>query len=186
MFGPRPSKGVPGVGSGRKSREQTLAETLRPDSLQIPHCWFSPPRLQPTCRRQPGRLIDDRLAQGRQAPASGTDRFWPAPIPHPNRYEDRQLSKRRHRETESPNWVPQGSRAGVFRPGFQGLSAESHPRDPLRSPGPSTCTKSQPRRPVLRQFGDERRISRDCLQVPSFSVRHRMLLGSAGPISRAT
>jgi len=51
----------------------------------------------------------------------------------------------------------------VFRP-------KPTPGTPLDRRGPpctSICTKNQPRRPILRPGGDERKIPPDCLQAPS-------------------
>ena len=146
--GPRRSRGVPGVGFGPKIHGKP-------------------------CRRSPARLPSGspgsdllELFERRGFPAAGSARS------HFGTMTDAGGIKfNRSRQCGSPvglrwravptetdprleNWVPAGSLAGNFRAGFPGNLGRHRPTGPPSDrPGPprtSTCTKRQPRRPVLR------------------------------------
>ena len=57
----------------------------------------------------------------------------------------------------------------IFGPVFLGFRPEIDPRTPLDcrgSPGTSTCTKNQPRRPILEQVRSTQKLPPDYFQIP--------------------
>ena len=98
----------------------------------------------------------------------------PGPAPHINFHEKsapQTKSKAKWRRTKNPandrgDWVPEGSLAGDFRPGFSGFLAGADPRDPPEIAGARTSSRTKKPAPQTNRMprGGELKIPLDSLQ----------------------
>ena len=79
--------------------------------------------------------------------------------------------------TERPTGHVKAVWPEISRQIFQGFSAEAEPPRSQWPPRTSISTKNQPRGPMLRPNGDERKIPPDCLQAPKPRIVFIAFLG---------
>ena len=133
--GPRRSRRVPGVGFGRKTRENR-AEKVRPDCLQVP---------SPVCSLSESLFLISILAYHNMLPYFQV----PAPPGQPKCLKHRPFFASSSTSRVASSGCLKAVWLEIFGPAFPEISAETDPRDPPRSPGPAPHInfhrKNQPR-----------------------------------------